>query len=67
MQKFGGLKRWVLVFEEISSRFADIQEIHAFFSEAAKFTRKTIGIEQTSTVLDQICRVVEIKFIRRWK
>jgi len=31
------------------------------FSEAAKFTRKTVGIEITGTVLDEICKVVEIK------
>jgi hypothetical protein len=61
IQKFAGLSRWVFVFEEVSSRFADLHELHSFFSEAAKFTRKTIGIEITGTVLDEICRVVEIK------
>lgn len=61
IQKFAGLSRWVFVFEEISSRFADLHELHSFFSEAAKFTRKTVGIEITGTVLDEICRVIEIK------
>ena len=61
IQKFAGLSRWVFIFEEISSRFADLHELHSFFSEAAKFTRKTVGIEITGTVLDEICRVVEIK------
>jgi len=61
IQKFAGLSRWVFVFEEISSRFADLHELHSFFSEAAKFTRKTVGVEITGTVLDEICRVVEIK------
>ena len=60
-QKFGVLSRWVFVFEEISSRFSDLRELHSFFSEAAKFTRKTVGIEITGTVLDEICKVVEIK------
>jgi len=60
-QKFGVLSRWVFVFEEISSRFSDLHELHSFFSEAAKFTRKTVGIEITGTVLDEICRVIEIK------
>jgi len=60
-QKFAGLSRWVFVFEEVSSRFADLHELHSFFSEAAKFTHKTIGVEITNTVLDEICRVVEIK------
>lgn len=61
IQKFASLSRGVFVFEEVSSRFADLHELHSFFSEAAKFTRKTIGIEITSTALDEICRVVEIK------
>jgi hypothetical protein len=38
-----------------------INSLHSFFSEAAKFTRKTIGIEITNTVLDEICKVIEIK------
>lgn len=60
-QKFGVLSRWVFVFEEISSRFSDLPELHSFFSEAAKFTRKTVGVEITGTVLDDICKVIEIK------
>jgi hypothetical protein len=48
-------------FEEISSCFADLHELHSFFSEAAKFAQKTIGIEITGTVLDEICKVIEIK------
>lgn len=61
IQKFAGLSRWIFVFEEISSRFADLHELHSFFSEAAKFTRKTIDIEITGTVLDEICKVIEVK------
>lgn len=49
------------MFEEISSRFADLHELRSFFSEAAKFTRKTIDIEITGTVLDEICKVIEVK------
>lgn len=60
-QKFGVLSRWIFIFEEVSSRFSDLHELHSFFSEAAKFTHKTIGIEITGTPLDDICKVVEIK------